>query len=91
MALAAKNTTVMTFDDLERIKGMCSQTNHEIDYRTMRQNERKELHQISQKRVSNWPNTIHAERERKEAARIAKLEADEIKRREIDAEEEEYQ
>jgi hypothetical protein len=26
-ALAAKNTTVLSFDELERIKGMCSQTN----------------------------------------------------------------
>jgi hypothetical protein len=26
-ALSAKNTSVLTFDELERIKGMCSQTN----------------------------------------------------------------
>jgi len=26
-ALAAKNTTVMTYEELERIKGMCKQTN----------------------------------------------------------------
>jgi len=31
-ALAAKNTTVLTIDELERIKGMCSQTNQEEDY-----------------------------------------------------------
>lgn len=28
-ALAAKNTAVLTLDELERIKGMCSQTNQE--------------------------------------------------------------
>ena len=28
-ALAAKNTSVLTIDELERIKGMCSQTNQE--------------------------------------------------------------
>ena len=33
---------------------------------------------ISQARVSKWPNTIHAERERKEYERIKKLEDDEV-------------
>lgn len=77
-ALAAKNTTVLSIDELERIKGMCSQTNQEQDYRTMRLNERKELHKISATRVSKWPNTIQAERERKEYERIKKLEDDEV-------------
>ena len=31
-ALAAKNTAVLSYDELERIKGMCSQTNEEQDY-----------------------------------------------------------
>ena len=44
----------------------------------MRQSERKELHQLSQARVSKWPNTIQAERERKEYERIKKLEDDEV-------------
>jgi len=44
----------------------------------MRQNERKELHGLSQGRVSKWPNTIQAERERKEYERIKKLEDDEV-------------
>ena len=35
-ALAAKNTVVLSYDELERIKGMCSQTSHEQDYATMR-------------------------------------------------------
>jgi hypothetical protein len=46
-ALAAKNTSVLSIDELDRIKGMCSQTNQEQDYRTMRHNERKELQKIS--------------------------------------------
>ena len=79
-ALAAKNTTVLTIDELERIKGMCSQTNQEEDYKSMRINERKELHKISETRVSKWPNTITAERERKEYERIKKLEDDEVSR-----------
>jgi len=90
-ALAAKNTTVMTYDELERIKGMCSQTNEQEDYQTFRMNERMEKSKVSQARVSKWPNTIHAERERKEYERIKKLEGDEIDRRKIDAEEEFYQ
>ena len=44
----------------------------------MRHDERKELHQISQTRVAKWPNTIQAERERKEYERIKKLEDDEV-------------
>ena len=77
-ALAAKNTAVLSYDELERIKGMCSQTNEEQDYQTMRLNERKELNNLSQARVSKWPNTIQAERERKEYERIKKLEDDEV-------------
>jgi len=44
----------------------------------MRKNERKELHKISETRVSKWPNTITAERERKEYERIKRLEDDEV-------------
>ena len=78
MALQAKNTTVIGYDDLERIKSMCAATNEKQDYQTMRQNERDEKKTISMARVSKWPNTIHAERERKEYERIRKLEDDEV-------------
>lgn len=57
-ALAAKNTTVLSYDELERIKGMCSQTNEKQDYMTMRKNEREEKHALSLAKVSKWPNTI---------------------------------
>lgn len=77
-ALAAKNTTVLSYDELERIKGMCSQTNEKEDYMTMRKSEREEKRNLSLARVSKWPNTIHAERERKEFERIKKLEDDEV-------------
>ena len=80
-ALAAKNTAVLSYDELERIKGMCSQTNEEQDYKTIRQSERKELHGLSNARVSKWPNTIQAERDRKEYERIKKLEDDEVSKR----------
>jgi hypothetical protein len=68
----------MTYDELERIKGMCSQTNEQEDYQTFRMNERMEKSKVSAARVSKWPNTIHAERERKEYERISKLENDEV-------------
>lgn len=57
-ALAAKNTAILSYDELERIKGMCSQTSEQQDYNTMRKTERKELQQLSNARVSKWPNTI---------------------------------
>ena len=77
-ALAAKNTSVLSYDELERIKGMCSQTSDKQDYHTMRVTERAELQGLSNARVSKWPNTIHAQRERKEYERIKKLEDDEV-------------
>ena len=66
----------------------------------MRLNERTDLHKQSVARISKWPNTAVAERERKEYERIKKLEDDEvsifimifqIERRRVDAEEEQYQ
>jgi len=44
----------------------------------MRQNERTNLQEISNARVSKWPNTVHAARERKEAERIKTLEDAEV-------------
>ena len=76
--MSAKNTAVLSYDELERIKGMCSQTNEQEDYIAMRQSERQNLQQTSNQRVSKWPNTIQAQRERKEAERIRKLEDDEV-------------
>ena len=45
---------------------------------TMRKSEREEKRNLSLNRVSKWPNTIQAERERKEYERIKKLEDDEV-------------
>ena len=77
-ALAAKNTAVLSYDELERIKSMCSQTSNQEDYVSMRKTERQTLQNISNARVSKWPNTIQAQREKKEADRIKKLEDDEV-------------
>lgn len=52
------------------------------------QNDRRdELRAISEKRVANWPNTIEAQRLRKERARKERLEDEERRRQLIDAEE----
>jgi len=77
-ALKAKNTAVLSYDELERIKSMCSQTTNGEDYRSMRDNERKTLQEISNARVSKWPNTMAALREKKEHDRIKKLEDAEV-------------
>ena len=44
----------------------------------MRKNEREDKHKMSLAKQSKWPNTIHAERERKEYERIKKREDDEV-------------
>jgi len=77
-ALKAKNTAVLSFDELERIKSMCSQTTNGEDYTTMRDNQRKTLQEISNSRVKQWPNTMNALREKKESDRIQKLEEAEV-------------
>merc|ERR1719174_1264651 len=57
----------------------------------MKQLDRARLHELSNTRKGQWPNTIEALRERKERARQEKLEAEEKLRVEIDREEEALQ
>lgn len=51
----------------------------------MRQQERLTLQEKSKARIANWPNTMHALRKKREEERYARLEAEEIERRRIDA------
>ena len=83
-ALKAKNTIVVSYSDLERIKDMCSDSNPVLDHVRNREAARKELHQVSQKKITAWPNTIQADRLKKEEDRIKKLEQEEMSRRQID-------
>ena len=53
-----------------------------------KQNDRARLHELSNSRKAKWPNTIEALRKKKEQQRQEKLDAEEMLRREIDAEEE---
>ena len=52
---------------------------------------REALRQASEKRVANWPNTIEAQRSRKEQARQDRHAEEEERRRKIDEEEAAYQ
>ena len=83
VALAAKNTAVLSYDELERIKSMCSQTSTGEDYQSMKITERQTLQEKSAARVSKWPNTVTAMRERKEADRIKVLETEEVSSKSI--------
>jgi len=56
-----------------------------------KQQDRQRLHELSNSRRSQWPNTIEALRERKDRMRAEKLEAEEKLRLEIDREEEALQ
>jgi hypothetical protein len=84
-----KNTVVMTYNELQRIKDSCSvgSSAHEF-YKTQ---ERMTLHQKSDSRVKNWSNTIQAQRKKKDEDKIKRLEEEEIARRKIEAEEEALQ
>merc|ERR1719409_1253863 len=57
----------------------------------MKQLDRARLHELSNTRKGQWPNTIEALRERKDRMRAEKLEAEEKLRVEIDREEEALQ
>lgn len=84
-----KNHTVITLDDLQRIKQQCqSASQYEQE---MRAKDRQELQEKSKARVSNWPNTIDAMRKKKDDERIKRLEEEEIERRKVDAMEYELQ
>ena len=84
-----QNAAIITLDELARIKDSCA-LHKERDVER-REQERQELYQKSQARVKNWPNTIQALRKKKDEDRIKRLEAEEIARRKVDAEEEALQ
>ena len=52
-----------------------------------KQVDRDRLHHLSNDRKAKWPNTIEANRERKEKLRLEKMDAEERLRLEIDKEE----
>ena len=62
-----------------------------MDEEAQRTQERLALQEKSKARIANWPNTMHALRKKREEERYARLEAEEIERRRIDAMEFELQ
>lgn len=84
-----KGTAVITLDELERIKAQCTLT-QDTSYQQMKMQQAKNLQATSKGRVKNWPNTLEAQRVRREEERIKRLEDEEIERRRVDAEEADY-
>lgn len=85
-----KGTAVITLDELDRIRRQVIETK-EDSYETQRNRYRETLQQTSKARVSNWSNTMEAQRYKREEDRIKRLEDAEIERRRLDAEEQDYQ
>lgn len=88
-----KNTTVITVDDLQRLREQCglngARSEMELD-REQREQDRVDLKQRSRVRVQNWPNTIENLRTKRIEEKYRKLEETELERRRIDEEEEVY-
>lgn len=73
------------------MRDLCADPNSMFPERTYLQdrfNKSKDIGNISKTRVQAWPNTILADREKRERDKIKKLEEQEMARRKIDAEEE---
>jgi len=80
-----KNTAVITYDELERIRQQCLTGTVAQFEQEQRNIDRLELQDKSKARVQNWPNTIDALRKKKDEERIRRLEEEEIERRKVDA------
>jgi len=72
-----KGTAVITMDELERIKAQCTLT-QDTSYQQMKTQQAKSLQGTSKSRVKNWPNTMEAQRLRREEERIKRLEDEEV-------------
>merc|ERR1719310_1702284 len=85
----AQNSVVISQSDLDRMKLAVSEGKGEMQPPNMNElrTERVRLQKLSNDRVSRWPNTIEAERKKKEAARLQRLEDEESERKKIDKEE----
>lgn len=90
---ADRNMAVITMDELQRIRQQCtggftnaggSNTFNFLDEEAQRTQDRLNLHAVSQARIANWPNTMHALRKKREEDRIKRLEEEELERRRID-------
>lgn len=71
--------------ELDRIRSTVSDTQQFES--TMEKEERKRLKELSDTRAAGWPNTLQAQRARKERARQERANAEESERQEIDRQE----
>ena len=72
-----KGTAVISIDELDRIRRQVVETKAD-SYETQRNLARQNLQQTSKARVSNWSNTMEAQRMKREEDRIKKLEDAEV-------------
>ena len=82
------DAVVIGSSELKNIGFRARSTGHEM---SQKQLDRQRLHELSNSRKAKWPNTIEANRERKDKLRQEKLDAEERMRVEIDKEEEALQ
>ena len=69
------------------LESMASRSRRGAPEPSIKQLDRQRLHELSNERKAKWPNTIEANRDKKEQRRLQKLEAEEKLRCEIDQEE----
>eukprot|EP00966_Prymnesium_polylepis_P320130 7376522-Prymnesium_polylepis.1 len=82
------DAVLLSSGELKNISFRARSTGQE---RSQKQLDRERLHELSNARKAKWPNTIEANRERKDRLRQEKLDAEEAMRVEIDKEEEALQ
>ena len=68
---------VISLDELDRIRSQVLRTK-EDGYEAQRDTIRKNLQETSKARVQNWPNTMEAQRAKREQDRIQRLEDEEV-------------
>ena len=84
-----QNSSVITATDLQRIKESVAKgiyDPHENDHKI-----KEEMHRTAKEIVKKWPNTIEANRRKKDEEKIKQKIEEEMKRRELDEQEAQYQ
>lgn len=81
----APSCTVLSDGELQRFQDIADRAAHKAA--AAEKSRREEIRMISEERVANWPNTIEAQRLRKEKARQDRLDREEERRLRIDEEE----
>lgn len=86
-----RNVAVISQGDLERIRRTCQGSTHGQQEAARKQQHREALHEVSKEKTKQWGTTIEDTRQRKELDRYQRFEDEELERRKLDAEEEEFQ